>query len=273
MSFQPVVPLAGYGGWTFLQRSLPAQQAAFRESPAVQRETAYFRDQIPQVNGAEDLVEDRRLLGVALGAYGLGDDIDNRFFLQRILADGTRDPEALSNKLSDKRYRSLSAAFGLGPGDVSLTQVSRFADDIVARYEAEQFAIRVGEVAPDLRLALNVQPALDDIMSETRTDTGRWFTILGNAPLRQVFERAFGLPAGIGRIDLDQQLAVFQDRAQRLFDAADPADFTRPETQEKLIRLFLVRSEAAAAANSAGASVALTLLQAAPVNLAPPILP
>ena len=33
MSFAPIVPFGGYAGWSFLQRTLPAQKHAFEAAP------------------------------------------------------------------------------------------------------------------------------------------------------------------------------------------------------------------------------------------------
>jgi len=104
VTFQPVVPLGGLGGWTFLTRTLDAQQAAFRDAPALSRDVDHFRERIASVRDAQTLVADRQLLRVALGAFGLDDDIDNRFFIRRVLEDGSADPAALGNRLADKRY-------------------------------------------------------------------------------------------------------------------------------------------------------------------------
>ena len=41
-------------------------------------------------------------------------------------------------------------------------------------------------------------------------DNARWFGMMGNPPLRSVFETAMGLPSSIAQIDLDQQLEQFQ---------------------------------------------------------------
>ncbi len=71
MSFQPVVPLSGYVGWRFLERTIDAQQEAFNTSQPIARATDYFREKIAQVRTADDLVADRQLLSVALGAFGL----------------------------------------------------------------------------------------------------------------------------------------------------------------------------------------------------------
>ena len=85
MSYQPVIPSAGLAGWNFLQRTYDAQFKAFNASAQLQRDTDYFREKVGEIQSAEDLVKDRRLLSVALGAFGLQDDIDNRYFIQKIL--------------------------------------------------------------------------------------------------------------------------------------------------------------------------------------------
>ena len=119
MSFQPILPGTGLVGWKLLSRTMETQQAALNRSAEISRDTAYFAANIAKVDTAEQLVGDRRLLRVALGAYGLQEDIDNRYFIQKILADGTLAPDALANKMADDRYTQFAEAFGfdqpLGP--------------------------------------------------------------------------------------------------------------------------------------------------------------
>lgn len=266
MSFQPVVPLTGYVGWRFLERTLESQQTAFVKSQPISRATDYFRENIAKVRTAEDLVSDRRLLSVALGAFGLDDDINNKAFIRRILEDGTTADDALSNRLADKRYQDFSRAFGFGDSPFPLTGFSSFPDKIISRFEDRQFERAVGEQNNDLRLALNVAPGLSDIVSNTTSVNAQWFSIMGNAPLRNVVQTALGLPKGLASIDLDQQLEVFKERAKSVFGTDKPADLATPELQDKLIRLFLVRAEAANINLASGASTALTLLQSSQLS-------
>lgn len=264
MSFQPIVPLSGYVGWRFLERTIDAQQAAFSESQPIARAADYFRENIGNVRTAEDLVSDRQLLSVALGAFGLDDDIDNGFFIRKILEDGTLRDEALANRLADNRYAEFSRAFGFGDLPIARTSLSTFPDEIIARFEARQFERAVGEQDNDLRLAMNVSTGISDILDRNSSQAGQWFSVMGNAPLRNVFETALGLPSSIASIDLDQQREIFQERAKAVLGSDNLSDFASAEQQEKLIRLFLVRSEAASISVSSGASAALTLLQSAP---------
>jgi hypothetical protein len=85
------------------------------ESPLQARDRDYFREAIGNVVTASQLVEDYRLRRVALSAFGLQDDLPNRAFIERVLGDGIAGmTTALSNRLSDKRYRAFAEAFGFG---------------------------------------------------------------------------------------------------------------------------------------------------------------
>lgn len=260
MSFQPVLPLSGYAGWLFLDRTADTQRATFNESVPMQRATDAFREKIGAIQSAEDLVNNRPLLSVALGAFGLDDDINNKFFIRKILEEGTSNPDALANRLADNRYAAFSKAFGFGEVRPPRTELSFFADEIIDRYEARQFEQAVGDQNADMRLALNFAPALSDIVDGSASDTARWFGMMGNAPLRSLFETALGLPSSFGTIELDQQLEQFRKRSQATFGTSEIGDLLNPENQEKMIRLFMIRSEAASMDYS-GTSVALTLMQ------------
>lgn len=258
MTFQPVLPSGGYTGWRFLQRTLPQQQEAFRESGSVRRLTDHFKANIARARTAADLVGDRRLLEVALGAFGLRDDLDSKAFIQRVLEGGTMRREALSNRLADKRYHALALEFGYGDLGAR-TGLSGFAERIVARYEARAFQAAVGERDGTLRLALNVGDAIRDIAGRTSNLNAQWFSMMGEGPLREVFQTALGLPRSFGALDLDRQLATYKDRARAAFGTERLSDLADPARQEKLVRLFLLRSEAQAAPSPA--ATILQLLQ------------
>mgnify|MGYP002629290500 CR=1 FL=1 len=264
MSFAPIVPFGGYSGWTFLKRTMEAQKEAFVAAPSLARDEDYFRAKIGSVKTAEDLVSDRRLLKIALGAYGLDGDINNRFFIKKILEDGTLDTAALSNRLADKQYRAFSSGFGFGDYAIPRTQLSDFADKTLEAYRTRQFEAAVGEQNGDLRLAMNAERELGKLAARDSSDETKWFSIMGSAPLRQVFEKALGLPSSFAALDLDQQLSTLREKTERSFGSKDVAQFSDPGKIEALMRKFLVRSEALAgfSATSPGA-IALTLLQGA----------
>ncbi|MFD1510114.1 DUF1217 domain-containing protein [Lacimonas salitolerans] len=264
MSFQPVIPAGGLVGWRFLQRTMATQTETFNQGVQIARDTDYFLEKIGQIDSAEQLVSDRRLLRVALGAYGLQDDIDNRFFIRKVLEDGTLDPKALSNKLADDRYKRLSNGFGFGDFPVPNTKLSDFGAKIVAQYRQQAFELAVGDQDNAMRLALNADRQLPQIVSEQGSDATKWFRVMGTGPLREVFEVALGLPKSFGQLDLDRQREVFSDKARGQLGVESFADLARPETREALIQRYLLRAQVAETAVPSSGALALTLLQSMP---------
>lgn len=261
MTFDPALPLTGLPGWALLNRTLERQTALFNASPEILRDTDYFREHISEVNTAEDLVSDRRLLRVALGAFGLQDDINNRAFIRSILQEGTTDDDALANRLSDDRYRRLADAFAFAETDGPRTKLNGFATEITERFRRREFEVAVGRQDEALRLALNAQRDLDGVAADTASEDTRWFRILGDPPLRRVFEVALGLSDSFAQLDLDRQLSEIKSRAGRQLDIESLSDLAAPERQEGLIRRFLLRDQVTEFSLRSPQSVALVLLQ------------
>jgi len=264
MSFQPIIPDTGLVGWRFLQRTYDAQFTAFAQAPQLDRETDYFSEKIGDAFTAQELVSNRKLLGVALGAFGLSDDLDNRFFIQKILEDGTGDSDALANRLADDRYKQLSDAFGFGPGEIPKTLDATSMAKIVDLYKTQSFEFSVGEQDDTMRIALYAQRELGKLANDEMSEDAKWFSVMALPPLRKMFETALGLPTSFGQIDIDRQLEVFKDLSDSSIGAPSVSQFTDPEALEKLTTLYLARSQIASFnASVSSGSTALTLLRVA----------
>lgn len=262
MTYQPVLPISGYAGWALLNRTMPVQTAAFNKSPEVVRDTEYFQANISKVKTADDLVKDRRLLRVALGAFGLDADIDNKAFIRKVLSDGSLKETALANRLSDKRYLSLTQAFGFDLTPPS-TQVSTFGADMVKKYQAQQFQVAVGNQDQNLRMALNAQSELASLATSTASETTKWFKVIGNTALATVFQKALALPRSVASLDVDQQLKLYRAKAETVLGSSDLSQFTDKTKVDDLVKKFLVRAQAEELlTQSSSGSLALTLLQA-----------
>lgn len=266
MTFSPVIPISGYGGWKLLERTMDRQKAAFEAVPTYKRDEDYFRAKIGTIDSADELIADRRLLGVALGAFGLDNDIKNKAFIRKVLEEGTLKDGTFANRLADKQYEKLSAAFGFGDYKTPRTQLSGFADEILSAYKTRKFEAAVGEQNDDMRLALNAQRELKTLSKSTSSEDTKWFTVMGSSPLRKVFETALGLPSSFGSLDLDQQLSVFKSRADRVLGDDGISQFSDPAKVENLIKQFLIRSEAAS--SSSGNLRSQGILQLIQVNRA-----
>ena len=269
MTFQPVVPLSGIAGFLFIERTQAAQQEVFNKSPQISRDVAYFKENIANATTAEALVNDYRLFRVALGAFGLEEEISKKFFLQKILAEGTDDPSALANKLVDPRYRDLAQTFGYGNLLGAEVGLAGFAQKITDAYKVRQFEVAVGNSDNAVRLAMNLKREIGGYANGSAPETTGWFEIMGNTPLRTVFETAYGLPQSVGALDIDRQLEIFQDKTVQMFGGKGLDVFKDPENIDTLIRNFLAQDQISKgpSASTPGFS-ALTLLQSSGIGAA-----
>jgi hypothetical protein len=261
VSFQPTIPIGGLAGWRFLERTQASQRAAFEKGPELQRDIAYFTEKIGTIATAADLVADRRLLKVALGAFGMESELDKRAFIRKVLEEGTTDPKAFANRLTDRVYRKLAETFGFGNPGGPRTGDPGFAAKITEAYKARAFEAAVGEADNNMRLAMNFRREIAELAAQGE-DGASWFSVLGSRPLREVFEKAYGLPKQFGQIDIDRQAETLADKTGGLFGTGTLASFRDPEAVEKIITRFLARAqiEGGITATTPGAG-ALTLLQ------------
>lgn len=263
MSYAAIVPIGGHAGWAFLQRTRMQQQEAMSASPGQQRLTDRFAEKIASITSAEDLVSDRALREVALGAFGLQDDMENRAFLIQVLNSNTYDEGSLASRLGDKRYLTFARTFGFGDIGGARTGDVGFARRTIDAFQDQQFEISVGDSDENLRLAMSVERELARINERSSlSDDARWYTVMATPPLRAVFQTALGLPDSFGALDVDQQLQEFRARAESRLGSGKVSDFSSTEMQEKLISTFLSGSEAKAlaAGSSSSGQLALTVL-------------
>ena len=242
--FQPAVGTGGYLGWRVLENSEVRQREQFEQSPLIEREVEYFRENISKATSAEALVEDRRLLRVALGAFGLGDELNKGAFIQKILEEGTLEDRSFANRISDQRYRDLADTFSYGNLVDPEVGSEAFREDIIARYKTLEFERAVGDVDGDMRVAMNFKREIGDIAATAvENETTAWFQIMGNPPLRELVATALNIPAEASQVDIDQQQEFFADRAQSVFGSSSPEIFSDPDTVNDIIRRFFLNRQ------------------------------
>lgn len=255
MSFSPVLPVSGLAGWRFLNRTMPAQQQIHQNSAQVAREVQHFKDKVAELTTPEALINDRLALKVALGAFGLQDDIDNRAYLQKVLSEGVLDRESFANRIADKRYYAFAEAFGYDNPTGPRVLETGFAEQISQAFLTRDFEVAVGRSDQSMRLALTLQRELPDIAAKGGSENTQWYRVLGNPPLRQVFETALGLPSSFAGLDLERQVSDLRDILSRRIGTDDLSELASPDRLEKLNRLFMARSDLASPAVTATAPV------------------
>ncbi len=265
MSFQPQIPMSGIAGWRFLQRTQETQQATFEKSGVLARDIEYFQENIGKVETTADLVSDRRLLTVALGAFGLGDDIDKKAFIRKVLDEGTDDEKSFANRMTAQAYKDFAETFGFGNATGARTGDEGFAEKILDAYRVRAFEAAVGDADNNMRLAMNMNRELPDLAAEE----GRtWYSVLASEPLSQVFQTAFGLPKDFYNIDVDRQVTILAQKSKQYFGSGEISVYSDPEVLEKLTTRFLAMAQIAdGVSNATGpAASALILLQSRTSN-------
>lgn len=114
MNFTPVLSGTGLVGYNFLVRTRDEQQERLAQDAVIQRETEGFVENLANIRTVDDLLADRNALTVALGAFGLQDEIGNTGLLRQVLEADPSDSDSLPNRLSDTRYLELATAFNFG---------------------------------------------------------------------------------------------------------------------------------------------------------------
>lgn len=260
MSFQPVIIGSGFPAWTLLSKSLPTQRDIHAASFPVQSDTSYFLENFNGVNTADDIVSDRRMLRVVLGSYGLGEDIENRFFIKTILNEGASDPSALANKLSDRRYKSLANDFDFSTAPPSHKLQTGLASKTVSRFQMQAFEEDVGTTDNDMRLALTFQRTLEEVAGASGTNTAAWFQTMATPPLREVLQTALGLPREFANLDIDEQNQRLQDKSKSIFGTNDLLELSGAEKSEQIIQRFLIIKQASELVSTNSLNIALLLL-------------
>ena len=261
--FSPAAPVGGYLGLKLLDRAGDRQRAAFEKSPNIQRDIAYFRTRIREVESAAAFVADRRLLQVALGAFGLDSEISKRAIIRRVLDEAPDRPESFAARLNDPRWRAFARTFNFSTQPPRLPAAA-FDQRITARYVELSFERALGEAQPVLRLALNFRREIATIAAGVGVERSGWFQVLAQPPLRRVIESAFGLPASLAQLDVDRQRRILETKSQALFGVSSPAAFRDPKNVETALRRFFAVESRQDDNRGARGSAALSILTTAP---------
>ncbi|MEL6281360.1 MAG: DUF1217 domain-containing protein [Pseudomonadota bacterium] len=260
--FQPIVPIGGVAGWKLLERTQDRQLEAFVNSPEIKRNIDHFRENAGKINTIDEFFADRRVLEVALGAYGLQDEIFKTAYLQKVVSDGVFDDSDFANRLTDKRFAEFAQAVGFGDGVPYLLKAETVREKFITRYIDRAFEVSLGNVDQNMRLASNFKREIAEIASDPSADTSGWFKVLGRSDLRAVLDGALGMPSEFAGIDVDQQRAEIESRMASLIGSRSPTALNDPANVDKLIQRFLFRAEAEAGPNAlTPGATALTLLQ------------
>lgn len=225
--------VAGYGSSLTAHRTLASSldryKEIFRSQPQVAREIEHFKANIGSVRTPDDLVDDPRLFRFALGAYALESQNFAHAFMKKVFREGADDAKDFARQMVDPRYAEIARAFSFQGDGPERFKAASWVNNIVERYVTNEFERAVGETNPNLRLALYFKRKAPFALS--------WLNVLGDKALNEVARKAVGLPPATAQIDLDKQIALFEERASL-------ADFRNPQKLERFVDRFLARADA-----------------------------
>ena len=194
-----------------VSQNLPRYQAMTAAEPAVKTATAYYEANIGSVKSIGDLVGNYRLLSYALNAYGLGDQINAKGLITKVLEGGVSNPKSLANTLPNSQWTAFAAAFnfvdsGAIPPSSTSTVKTTTGDYVEQQLESDQGNQDVG-----VQLALYFQRVAPTVTNE--------YGILADPNLLQVAATIMGLPA-TAAADLQPQTL---SELMPISDLKDPA--------------------------------------------------
>jgi hypothetical protein len=201
-----------------IQNNLARYLNMVSNEPSVKTATAYYAANIGSVKSIKDLVGNYRLLSYTLTAYGLGDQVNNKALVTKVLeggvtnADGTNNTHALANTLANANWAKFAKAFDfLGSGASSVTSSTAVATTQTA-YTEQTLETQQGKQDVGVQLALYFQRVAPTIKSA--------YGILGDKNLLEAFQTIFGVTLNSnGNIDAN---AAIVDRTMPIKDLQDP---------------------------------------------------
>jgi len=237
MVFQPVIPLSGFGGWNFLQSTYDAQLETYSNSPQIKNDIDYFTEKFAEPMAVEDFLSDPRLRRISMTAYGLAGEEWKTGYVRTIL-DEVQDPEStFLARLNNPQYSRFAEAMRPVDGKILLTLPN--LQEMTARFAAESFELAVGEQDNAMRLSLNYQDEINQLVTDGSTDQTVLYRLLGSVPVRSVLESALGLPTEMQQLDLDQQARILDEKLKSQFGLSSVQDLKDPEIVDRMVSRYM----------------------------------
>ena len=192
-------------------QNLPRYQAMTAAEPAVKTATAYYEANIGSVTSIQDLVGNYRLLSYALDAYGLGDQINARALVTKVLEGGVSNPKSLANTLGDSRWKAFAAAFNFAAGAEASPSSANAVKTTTTDYLEQQLESDQGAQDVGVQLALYFERVAPTVTSE--------YGVLADPNLLQAAQTILGLSPGGASTLRAQTLSELMP----LSDLQDPA--------------------------------------------------
>jgi len=200
-----------------IAKNLARYQKMVANEPAVKTATDYYAANIGKVKSISDLVGNYRLLSYALTAYDLGDQVNNKALVTKVLQGGVTSPHALANTLGNPNWAKFAKAFDFVGQGASSISTSSAVSTTETNYDEAKLESQEGKSDVGVQLALYFQRVAPTITSP--------YSVLGDENLLEAFQTIFGVTLNTnGSIDAN---AAIVSKLMPTSDLTDPTKLKR----------------------------------------------
>jgi Protein of unknown function (DUF1217) len=190
-------PLSTTSTYISIENNLASYQKMTANQPAVKTATEYYQANIGKVTTVAQFVSNYRLLSYALQAYGLGNQINNKALITKVLEQGTTSSKALANTLPNVNWKKFAEAFNFSATGSSSPTSSTSVSTTVADYTEQQLETNEGASDPGVQLALYFKRVAPTVTSG--------YSILADSNLLQVVQSIFKLAPTDNASEIDKE--------------------------------------------------------------------
>lgn len=222
------------------------ERTAARE--AATKKAEVYQERIQSIDTVRELLADRDVIDVVIGAYGLDPEDVTDDFLKQVFSSDLSDPKSFVNQQPDGRWAELVASFNfdvngnLTRETIGTVQQRGETLETVNKYLRQTLEENEGASNEAVRLALYFERTAPNV-----TDA---YGLIADDALMAVFRTTFGFSDEFSNMDVDQQARIINDNL-------DLADLQDPTKLERFLQRYTAMYDTE---NNFGASSAATIL-------------
>ncbi|MGL3606114.1 DUF1217 domain-containing protein [Rhizobium sp. G187] len=229
-------------------RFLEGDEKTAAQTAATEKAEAY-QEKIQTITTVDELLADRDVVDVVLGAFGFDPEEVTDDFLKQIFNSDLSDPKSFVFTQTESRWAEMVASFNfdaegnLTRDTAGTVQQRGETMETVNAYLRQTLEETEGESNEAVRLALYFQRAAPDV-----TDA---YSLIADDALMEVFRITFGYSDEFSNMDVDMQAKVIEDNL-------DLQELQDPEKMERFIQRFTAMYDVENADVSSSALTVLT---------------
>lgn len=159
-----------YLSYDLIQRDMNKSLERVASQTTVEREAAYYKENIGKVKTVDEFMNNYRLYNYAMTAFGLDEMIYAKAFMKKVLESDLTDSSSFANRVEESRYREFAAAFNFTP-QTQVLQTDAQLDKIIGLYSAtmEQADDALKEEQRYYNIIIGKVTSADELLRNERT--------------------------------------------------------------------------------------------------------